>query len=334
MSIKNLKADLKEIFAMKRAPKDIRTFDVMRHVYDMHRNDLKCERDIFISTKHLKNMNINQNVSKQYFDTFVEWDNNEYTYTKGLCRTIKCFTQPFVDLYNKYKELPISDVVVKSYSHSTEAIKDNLSELNAASNKAFGEDTRDYYTSTPNSPFRKYHPLQNTKRADREWLFEGKWDVDITSCNGSIAWHELDLVNSNNPMAYLLNPEFSDILLNMLQDAFKCDRVKAKEYRCILTSDYKTLYGVKWFDDLHIEINKRAWRKFGTVMHKGKEVKIDTLHKYFTYVEQNIMEGVSSMCDEVLRIHDGLISNTKPNKNYVEYNGNRYTLKVKQMGEA
>lgn len=330
-NIGDLKQRIKEELGMVRTPRNIDTFWVMKKVWDMHeRKD--DDLDTFISTRSLFLMGVQASVYQPYFAKYIEWDNTEWSYTSHKCRTIKSFTPSFKELMNDTKDLQIPAEIDKKYCHSTEDITHNTDMIEEAWNAVSKTPCKKYYTSTASSPFRVYHPLQGLKKNVRNEVFAGNYDVDIVSAHTTIAFNELNMSDCDLEMAWALHPENKNVLIDRIMQDFKCSEEKAKEIRCTLTATKKNFFGVKWFDNLHMEIERRAMNKFSTVDWKGKSVKINSMHKYFTWVEQNIISEVCQPSDVVLNFHDGLIVKSNPNKHTVTYNGKEYKLKTKLLG--
>lgn len=338
-TVEDIRYELKEILEMNRAPKCIKTFWVMKHIWERHNSDINLEdSDIFISTTLLKKMNIGTNIYRKYFSKFVCWDNEEdYSMKYGRCRTIQNWTSAFIDLMNKTKSFDVPKEIAKEYCSSitptSVAGKEKLLSIWSSMNKP-QDNFSDFYTSTHSSPFRVYHPLQNLKRAERNEKFKGCWDIDLVSAHTSIAYFELGLKETNLPFAWMLNPECKDLFIDTLMTEFSCSKEKAKELRCILTTPFKHPYGVKWFDDLHAEISRRTKEQFKRVEWKNKSINIDTHHKYFTWIEQQIINQLSADNETLLNIHDGIITKNKPTSNTIIFNNNTYKLKIEEMGEA
>lgn len=343
-TIDDIRYELKEILQMTRAPKCIKPFWVMKHVWERHQSDkmaLNDDRDMFISTKQLKKMNIGTNIYRKYFAAFIEWDSEEYSYKYGKCRTIKRFNSRFTQLMENTLHLDTPKEIVKEYcasiTNTSEAGKKHMLEIW----KEIGKDEEnfyDFYTSTYSSPFRGYNPLQNLKKAERNEMYKGKWDVDMTAAHTTIAFNEF-MKDSSTPFAWMLHPENKEMFLDVMQEWFNCDRNKAKEYRCTLTTPFRHPHGVKAFDDLHAEISRNTKSRFGVVEWNGKNINIDTHHKYYTYVEQSVMNIAYNKFEEdnnevLLKIHDGCHTQNKPTFNSIEYNGMSYPFTAKQLGAA
>ena len=332
-NIKDLKQAIKIDLEKTRAPKNIDTFWVFKMIYES--TDVNSDQDVFVSTAGLFNMGIQSSVMQPYFNNYIgQWDNPNWSFGGYKCRTIKSWSPKFIELMERTKDLQVPDYIKETYLKKQTAIGDNLDDLKESWSKVSDKDMDENYVSTSASPFRKYHALQTVKKSERDEVFEGKYDVDLSKAHTAIAFHELDMKNCDLPMSWALNPDFSDVLIDKIKTDFDCDDEKAKDIRCSLTSTKKNSYGVKWFDDLGWEIQRRAENQYKSVKFEGRRVLVNTLHKYFTFVEQEIMNKLSSQndIDEVLRMHDGLISKTKPVNNHIEFNGNIYPLKIQKFG--
>jgi hypothetical protein len=325
-----LRFRLKELGNYTRRPKTqaVDTFYAIKHVADMHKNmDDDCE--MFVSTTHLQNMGIHRTTYQKVFSYAIEFVSNEWEWVKGKCRVIKNFTPGFQQLLDDASDLVIPQEIIKGYSHSTTDLenKDLLTEKwEEWTDKPF----QDYYTSTHASPFRKYNPFQLLPKSLRNKLFQGCYDVDLKSAHTTIAFNELNMNECNLEMAWALHPDNKDVLIDRIMNDFKCNEEEAKRYRCYLTTTKKNFFGVQWFDKLHIEIERRVKQKYTSVQHNGKDVEINTPHKYFTYIEQQII-GQLTNNDTVLNIHDGIITKNKVNTNSVIYNNNQYPITVKEI---
>jgi|11_taG_2_1085331.scaffolds.fasta_scaffold21451_1 hypothetical protein len=318
---------LKELGGYTRKPRKqaIDTFYIIKHVATMHK-DLDNDIDMFVSTTHLQNMGIHRTTYQRVFSYALEFANTEWEWVKGKCRTIKRWTPGFKTLLDDAKDLAVPEELIKNYSHSTTPLE-NAEELR----KITGNLLQDYYTGTTASPFRLYNPLQAKKKAEREKLFEGYTEYDLKSAFTTVAFHQLGMKDCDLEMAWALHPENKDVLIDRIKSDFKCDDAMAKKYRCYLTAKKENFFGVKWFDKLHFEIERRVKAQYTSVEYNGKTVKINTPHKFFTYHEQQIMSLLKEKCDTILSIHDGLISKTDTKITSITYNGNSYPVEMRAL---
>lgn len=338
---------------LKRTPRNLNVFYAFLNTWRIHNPDnnsnLVKERessDMFISTKMLQNvLGINSKQYAKYFDAWVaEWKSTEHSYVHRKCKLIKSFTEDFLDMMANpvVKNCIIPDEIKKQVSSSTtefgkdnlEIIKSRIESLNL-SDTEISQLLMDYYTSTYSSPFRSYHWIQNTLKEIRRQIFKGYWDVDLEQAFASIAWNELDFKNSNIAFGFFLNPEMkSDFRKKVMEDFGFDSESKAKQLiNCLFSQPYEHSWGgPQWFDNLHKEITNRFISKCETVVGwKGKRIKLDTMHKFFTYHEQMIIDTLAQTNSMIANFHDGIVTISKPKSNYVSYNGNQYKLSVNQF---
>lgn len=334
---------------MTRKPRNLKVFYTFLYTWRIHNNKKsKCmykdrmSKDIFISTTTLqKKLSVNKETYEKYFDAWInEWDNEEYSFLNGKCKTIKSFTSQFIDLMNNpiVEKCVIPHDIKKSIAASTSHVDSlELKSLQSIINKSNltneekMELLQDYETSSFDSPFRGYRPIKNIERKLRAELFKGCYDIDLEQAFASIAWFQLGMNESNVAYASFLMPENKKDFRNKVMEDFKIeDEKKAKTLiNCLFSKHYTHSWGVQWFDNLHKEITRLFKKNTKTkVIWNGKSYKLDTMHKYFTYHEQLIIKNLEVMTNSVLNMHDGIISLTKPKTNYVEYNGNQYKLSI------
>jgi len=195
----------------------------------------------------------------------------------------------------------------------------------------------DFYHSTEKSPFRIYHKFQQISLSDKLEMFKGLYDIDLQQCFGSIAWHILDMKNSQLSFASLLNPKCKNELRQKIKDELGLETLdKAKEQICALfTEEYCTADKLDWYKALHKEIIRRCKKHFNSkVEWKGKEENINTMHKFFTYHEQMTIAKLSEECDVILNMHDGIITTNQPKNDFVEYLDFKFLLSVKEFKNA
>ncbi len=348
-----LKIKLKNLLNMTRIPRDLNLFCIFFKAYQLQKT---TNQPVFISTNLIKNsFGVKVLDYKKYFDEFVaEWEDETYSVKEKRCRRIKSFNQQFIDLCEEYSDLKLNSDFYKKYYYSvTMFSKHQLSELNRIfkSRREEREEqsisgtlrsdefediiSEDFYHSTEDSPFRKYHKLQSLTRTTKSQIFDGYYDIDLQQCFASIAWNILDMQNCNLSFAWMLNPIFKNDLRKKVQSDFGLETIEeAKQKICALFTEAWTTgeKNVEWYNQLHFEIKKRVKKHLGqNILWNGKEVLIDTMHKFFTYHEQMIITKLSEECNVVLNMHDGIIATNKPSADYVEYLGFKFLLSINQF---
>jgi hypothetical protein len=330
---------VKESVGMKRTPRNLDVFWAFTHIWRRH-NKSSVESDTFLSTSILQNqLGICSRITQPYFNAWTTIE-EEWSYTRYKCRNIVEWSPAFTEIMDKVSDMSIPKKIIEAFSRSVTPTSDKAKEIiSRVWNKREIPNDDDYYVSTKTSPFRTYHQIQNIPKSEKEKIFNGMYDVDLEQAFGSIAWNVLNMSDCDLPYAWMLNPEMKNDFRKAVVSEFKLKTIdEAKTLICYLFSDkYKHSWGVEWFDNLHKEISSRVKSELGnTVSWKGNEEKINTFHKFFTYHEQMIMSNLTSREDinEVVNVHDGLISSTKPSLNTVDYLGKSYKLSVKRFGEV
>ena len=342
----NLKKDLKEILCLERTPRDLNIFFNFFKAYKMQKetNDV-----VFISTKKLqKAFGLKSNDYLIYFDKFIkEWQTSEYKSfgNDKSCRTIKSFTDDFIDLCEKYINIEIPKDFYKKYYYALtdfsvneiDYLKKIRREREQSISRTLTSIDEEFYHSTENSPFRKYHKLQALTKSIKSKIFNGFYDIDLQQCFASIAWNILDMKNCELEFAWLLNPQFKNDLREKIKIDFNLNSIEeAKQKVCALFTEKLTTGENKivWYKNLHQEIKNRVSVYLGTKVEWNNKIEvIDTFHKFFTYHEQMIIKKLSQNLEVVLNMHDGIISKTKPSSNTVEYLGFEFLLSINEFVE-
>ena len=366
-----LKADLKVLLNLKRTPRNLHIFSVFYKQYMLQK---LTNEPVFISTKLLQNrFNIQADDYNRYFYTFVaEWEDETYSVKEKRCRRIKSFTPEFIVLCEKYQGIKFTKDFYRNYYYSIkEFSNDQINHLRKIFNRLktqreeqsigiiLREQTKqreeqsisgtlrieefediiseDFYHSTEDSPFRMYHKLQSLTRTVKSKIFNGYYDIDLQQCFASIAWNILDMQSCSLPFAWMLNPQLKNDLREKVKNDFGLETIiEAKQKICALFTESWTSgeKNVEWYNQLHLEIIKRAKKYFNQkVLWHGQEVLIDTMHKFFTYHEQMIISKLSTKCEVILNMHDGIIATTKPKEDTIEYMGFKFLLSINQFIE-
>lgn len=247
---------------------------------------------------------INRRDTKAIDDAVVEWKYlGWYNYSSGKQREVKRFLPEAVQFFEQVKssgfEVP-EDICRKFYHNTLDC------EMSHLTGREVGG--RRFYHSTSSSPFRWYHPLQQTKKEEQPKVFKGCTNIDVQSCFLSLYWHDMGGKGISGPaFHYLLNPLLKDDLHKKISQSF--GEGDAKSLRNNLTQCNKnghiTMTGVQWYDDLHLFV-------VGHVRQWGREVlgwDYDecTPHKLFTFLELRLINRLIGCGTPVLRMHDGII---------------------------
>ena len=270
--------------------------------------------DIHIPRPNLKRAITNFKITngdyiKQIDDAVVEWKYlGWYNYSSGKQREVKHFLPTAIQFFEEVKasgfEVP-EDIRRKFYPDSLDCETYHLVGIGKR------EDRRSYYHSTTSSPFRWYHPLQQTKKEEQPQVFKGCTNIDVTSCFLSLYWHDMGGKSLSGPdYHWMLNPLFKDELAQKIMADLKCKNLKeAKDMRSNLTQCNKnshiTLTGAKWYDDLHHFVVGHA-RQWGRNV-LGWDYDECTPHKLFTFLELRLINRLIGCGTPVLRMHDGII---------------------------
>lgn len=241
---------------------------------------------------------------KQIDDAVVEWKYlGWYNYSSGKQREVKRFLPEAVQFFEQVKssgfEVP-EDIRRKFYHNTLGFETDNLTGIVGGG--------RRFYHSTSSSPFRWYHPLQQTKKEEQPKVFKGCTNIDIQSCFLSLYWHDMGGKDLSGPeFHYLLNPLLKDDLHKKISESF--GEGDAKSLRNNLTQCNKnghiTITGVQWYDDLHLFVVGHA-RQWGRDV-LGWDYDECTPHKLFTFLELRLINRLIGCGTPVLRMHDGII---------------------------
>lgn len=247
---------------------------------------------------------INRRDTKAIDDVVVEWKYlGWYNYSSGKQREVKHFLPDAVKFFEEVKasgfEVP-QDILRKFYHMTLDCESSHLTGIVGGG--------RRFYHSTSSSPFRWYHPLQQTKKEEQPKVFKGCTNIDIQSCFLSIYWHEMGGKDLSGPtFHYLLNPLFKDDLHKKIEGDFP--HSDAKVLRNNLTQCNKnghiTLTGVQWYDDLHHFVVGHA-RQWGREI-LGWDYDECTPHLLFTFLELKLINKLIGCGTPVLRMHDGII---------------------------
>jgi hypothetical protein len=242
--------------------------------------------------------------TKAIDNVVVEWKYvGWYNYSSGKQREVKRFLPPAIQFFEEVRssgfEIP-EDILRKFYHSTLDCETIHLMGMGVGGSRRF-------YHSTSSSPFRLYHPLQQTKKEDQPQVFKGCTNIDITSCFLSLYWYDMGGKDLNGPeYYYLLNPNLKDDLHKKIAESFEGD---VKSFRNNLTQTNKnghiTMTGVKWYDDLHHFVVGHA-RQWGREV-LGWDYDECTPHKLFTFLELRLINRLIGCGTLVLRMHDGII---------------------------
>ena len=243
-----------------------------------------------------------------------------YNYASGKQREVKAFKPEAVALFQSIKstgyEIP-ADICRKFYhdalSCETSGIRARVEELvpkvQGLLARASGV-VRNFYNNTVKSPFRWYHPLQNTKRELQPILFKGCTNIDVVSCWLSLYWFEMGGKDTRGPdFHFLLNPYLKADLEAKIVEDFKVSLKEAKMLRNNLTmcnkNGHVTQSRVEWYDELHkwVVSHVRSWAA-ENLPWKWHEI---TPYRVFTFLEMKLIDKLISYGDPLLRMHDGVI---------------------------
>jgi hypothetical protein len=243
--------------------------------------------------------------TKAIDDVVVEWKYvGWYNYSSGKQREVKRYLPAAIQFFEEVRasgfEVP-EDIRRKFYHSTVDCETYHLAGMVVGGRRSF-------YHSTSSSPFRLYHPLQQTKKEVQPQVFKGCTNIDITSCFLSLYWHDMGgEVLSGPDYYYLLNPLLKDDLHKKIAESF--GEGDAKSLRNNLTQTNKnghiTMTGVQWYDDLHHFVVGHA-RQWGREV-LGWDYDECTPHKLFTFLELRLINRLIGCGTPVLRMHDGII---------------------------
>ena len=280
------------------------------------------KEDVHIPRPSLKRAITNLKITngdyiQQIDSVVVEWKyktpdtkfaNGWYSYSSGRQREVKRYLPAAIQFFEEVRasgfEVP-EDIRRKFYPDSLDC------EMSHLVGRGRREERRSYYHSTTSSPFRWYHPLQQTKKEVQPQVFKGCTNIDVTSCFLSLYWHDMGGKDLTGPeYHWLLNPHFKNELDQKIMIDLKCENIKAaKDMRNNLTqcntNGHVTMTGVQWYDDLHhfVVDNSRQWGK--EVLRWDYDER--TQHKLFTFLELRLINRLIGCGTPVLRMHDGII---------------------------
>jgi hypothetical protein len=170
------------------------------------------KEDVHIPRPSLKRFcdrfTINRRDTKAIDDVVVEWKYvGWYNYSSGRQREVKRYLPAAIQFFEEVRasgfEVP-EDIRRKFYPDSLDC------EMSHLVGRGRREERRSYYHSTTSSPFRWYHPLQQTKKEVQPQVFKGCTNIDVTSCFLSLYWYEMGGKD-------LTGPEYHCCLIHFLK---------------------------------------------------------------------------------------------------------------------
>ena len=255
----------------------------------------------------LSNLKINGQVISDIDDAIVDWKYcGWYHYSSGKQREVKAFKPEAIALFQEIRasgyQIP-SDILRKFYHGTRDCETIHLMGRGM-------EVVRDFYNNTVKSPFRWYHPLQNTKKEEQPLVFKGCTNIDVTSCFLSLYWFDMGGKDVSGPdFHFLLNPHLKKDLEQKIATDFGVSPDDSKTIRNNLTScntnGHVVQTGIQWYDDLHNHIIQYV-RGFGKTSLKWSPEEA-TPYLVFTFLEMKLMDKLIRCGNPVLRMHDGII---------------------------
>lgn len=319
MNTEQLRDAIKISLDSSRKPKTLNVFYYFHHVFNSQKENA------FISTEVLNfRLGVNTKSYKKYFDKWI--DSIEDEYVKGeKCRLITKWSDSFIDLMNKTKNINIPQDFFKKIYWNILEIKSN--ELNILRRVFKDRSVAPVYNNTKTSSFRWYIDLQQLSREEKIERFNGMFDIDIDSCFSSIAYHNLGIKDER------LNPAFKDGFRNWVMNDLDVDYKEAKTIICRLFSGKHTKYNkIEWYDSLFCRINKAVKEQIKILKVEYPDI-VWSNHQYFTYMEQQIINKVLPHTNLVLRMHDGLITDKEPDMDIINKAAFPHTFTYKCMNK-